>query len=113
MKYPKIIAKVEHEDKHKHITLCLLIPAEIIFFEGHFPNMPILPGMVQVDWAIFFASKFFDVTPEMFSHIEKLKFTAIIKPNQKLFLNLMLENNILTFKYFNDNVIYSTGKIKS
>lgn len=115
MKYPEIIDKVEQKQEHEptNIILRLFIPVQIVFFQGHFPNAPILPGMVQVDWAIFFAHKFFKVRPEMFLHIEQLKFTAVIKPNITLFLALKLENDTLTFKYFNDDVVYSMGKIKA
>lgn len=110
-KYPEIIDQTQNEQTC--ITLHLFISADIVFFQGHFPEAPILPGMVQVDWAIFFAHKFFNVVPEIFLNIEQLKFMQVIKPNYTLFLSLKLADNILSFKYFNDDVVYSMGKIKA
>lgn len=111
MKYPEIIT--QSQEQPSSITLRLFISKDIIFFQGHFPNTPILPGVIQVDWAFFFAYKFLNIEREKFSTIEQLKFTNIIKPDTTLSLILNLENNILTFKYFNNDVIYSSGRIKS
>jgi 3-hydroxyacyl-[acyl-carrier-protein] dehydratase len=111
MRYPEIIETLQNDPNN--ITLRLRIPAEIIFFQGHFPNTPILPGVAQVDWAIFFAHKFLGIDPQKCLNIEQIKFTKVIKPNSKISLEVKLENNTLHFKYFNDDIIYSKGKIKA
>ena len=111
MKYPEIITKFQEQPSS--VTLRLFISKDIVFFQGHFPDTQILPGIAQIDWAFFFASKFLNIERENFLTIEQLKFTHIIKPDTTLSLTLSLENNILTFKYFNDDITYSIGKIKS
>ena len=37
-------------------TFTLAIGADLIAFRGHFPGNPVLPGVVQVDWAIRFGT---------------------------------------------------------
>ena len=40
-------------DEH-HATLQLTAPDNLLYFDGHFSGMPILAGVVQLDWAIFY-----------------------------------------------------------
>lgn len=110
IKYPTIISSTKTEQAR--VTLCLFIPKDIIFFQGHFPQIPILPGVAQVDWAMFFAKKNLNIATENYKSIEQIKFTNIIKPDTTLFLSLKSENDSLTFKYFNNSTTYSLGKIK-
>ena len=112
MKYPEVISqKVFSEEKT--VLLELFIPRTIEFFEGHFPNSPVLPGVVQVDWAIDFAHQFLNIKKEDFLKMEQLKFTKVIVPNSTVFLSLTVENNRLVFKYYNQETVYSSGKIVS
>ena len=92
-------------------TLNLFIPNDVVFFQGHFPARLVLPGVVQIDWVIFFAQKYFCVALQRPPRMEHVKFTNIIKPETKLFLTMQLDGSALSFKYFADQVIYSVGKI--
>lgn len=56
-------------------------------FQGHFPNQPILPGVVQVDWAIRLGEATFGHLGP-FKSLEHLKFQATIQPLEPLELRL-------------------------
>jgi acyl-coenzyme A synthetase/AMP-(fatty) acid ligase len=68
-------------------TFRLSIPATLASFEGHFPGTPILPGVVQVDWAVGFARRCFRL-PHRFLGLEVLKFQRVIVPESVLTLTL-------------------------
>ncbi|MDR1709865.1 MAG: AMP-binding protein [Candidatus Accumulibacter sp.] len=65
----------------------LRVGAEIAHFAGHFPGAPILPGIVQVDWAIRFAREHLPLRGA-FSALENLKFLALVRPGDALLLTL-------------------------
>ena len=53
--------------------------ADLQAFQGHFPGHPVLPGVVQVDWAIRFGTRAFGDLGG-FRGIDQLKFQALIRP---------------------------------
>lgn len=111
MKLPQIISENLSESTLE-ATLELYVAPEIIYFSGHFPNAPILPGVVQLDWALHFANSYLGIDKENFIHIEQMKFSQVIPPNTKLYLCLTLEQNALLFKFYDEQFTYSLGKLK-
>ncbi len=69
-------------------------------FLGHFPGDPILPGVIQVDWAIRFATLAYGPLGD-FKGLSNLKFTSIIRPGECLELHLALDRPAgrLEFRY--------------
>lgn len=93
-------------------VLSLKISPELEFFTGHFPNLPILPGVVQVHWAIYFAQQQFSIA-EKFSRLDSVKFHSVILPNALLALTLQWhqEKSSLDFVYANAQKKYSSGRV--
>ena len=78
------------------------------FFRGHFDVMPVLPGVVQLFYANWFADEVFNIK---LSNIEakRIKFSNIIKPDEELILKLTNKDNSVEFTYLGDDKIYSSG----
>lgn len=93
-------------------TLRLQLLPEISYFEGHFDEEPILPGVVQVDWAIEFALKFFPIHGA-FRRIEALKFFKVQFAGQMSSLELQYEpdRERLYFQYFDGEAKFSAGRV--
>lgn len=92
--------------------LDLYVPENFYLFQGHFPQAPILPGVVQLDWAIQFAAKQFGWHIAQVADIEVLKFKVIIKPKQNITLSLkQLSDQKFSFQFESDAGQHSSGRI--
>jgi 3-hydroxymyristoyl/3-hydroxydecanoyl-(acyl carrier protein) dehydratase len=63
------------------------VPLTLEHFAGHFPGLPILPGVVQVDWSLRFADEWVPGARAL-ATIEQLKFMAPVPPGVVLKLVL-------------------------
>ncbi|MCP4697591.1 MAG: AMP-binding protein, partial [Gammaproteobacteria bacterium] len=78
------------ERNNKQIKLELNIPEDLYYFKGHFDTQPILPGVVQIDWAIAYSRKYLSVSGD-FMRMEAIKFSKLIEPG--CIMQLMLQFN--------------------
>lgn len=94
------------------VRMKLAIPADLDAFQGHFPGEPILPGVVQVDWAVRFATEHFATAPAACDF--QVKFRQVVRPDHDLALTLTLDGQRrhVAFEYRVANDIVSSGKIR-
>src|SRR5579872_3282017 len=84
IKNPEVISVTRSEDQ---VELSLIIPPALHYFRGHFPSFPILPGMVQLDWAIQYGNRHFALGAASPTTI-RIKFRKPIRPNHRVTLTL-------------------------
>jgi acyl-coenzyme A synthetase/AMP-(fatty) acid ligase/3-hydroxymyristoyl/3-hydroxydecanoyl-(acyl carrier protein) dehydratase len=80
----EVLAQFAHEDA---LHYELRVPANLVHFAGHFPGLPILPGVVQIDWAVQLGAEHWPEVRSMLA-IERLKFMAPVPPGAILHLTL-------------------------
>lgn len=92
--------------------LVLDVPEYLDCFEGHFPGVPIVPGVVQICWAVSIARRFLDLEGE-FVGMHSLKFHQVIRPNDRLSLTLEYyeESGVLCFAFSSAQGRLSRGHI--
>lgn len=92
--------------------LRLQLPPDLIYFDGHFDEQPILPGVVQLDWAIRFARDELGLDG-VFQRIEALKFFRVLTSGEAVTLELRYEQTRqkLFFRYVSEAHEHSTGRI--
>jgi 3-hydroxymyristoyl/3-hydroxydecanoyl-(acyl carrier protein) dehydratase len=88
----------------------LLINKDLPYFRGHFPNEPILPGVVQIAWAIHFGSRL-GLDSMYFTGVPRSKFSAVIQPGMLVRLNLKRDRESLEFSFESSMTTHSSGTI--
>lgn len=109
MRLPEVL-NIEPNGAEK-TRLSLRIPQQLRYFSGHFPGFPILPGVVQIDWAIHYGRDLLGIHGE-FAGMENIKFSAIMQPDDHVFLDLHWLGTKLDFFYYDHHgKRYSSGRI--
>ncbi|RXU64752.1 AMP-binding protein [Pseudomonas protegens] len=108
-KAPEVLEQLQHADEWQ---LQLAVPPDLAYFSGHFPATPVLPGVVQVDWALALGQQLLDL-PGRFAGMEVLKFQQLVRPGDRIQLNLRFDaqRQKLYFAYLNDGAPCSSGRI--
>lgn len=88
------------------------IPPGLLWFQGHFPGHPILPGVVQMDWAVHFGREELGLVLPAAREFQ-IKFKSVIAPGDRLTLALRHDaaRDRLSFEYRRDGEICSTGTV--
>jgi acyl-coenzyme A synthetase/AMP-(fatty) acid ligase len=106
---PELVGQQQVGDE---LQLELVVPLDLAHFTGHFPGTPILPGVVQVDWAITLGQRLMSLPPR-FAGMEVLKFQQLVRPGDRISLTLRFDQGRgkLHFAYRNGDAACSSGRI--
>ncbi|MDR9860661.1 MULTISPECIES: acyl-CoA synthetase family protein [Pseudomonas] len=108
-KAPEVLEQVETDGEW---SLQLSVPPDLAYFSGHFPKAPVLPGVVQVEWALNLGRQLLNLNAA-FTGMEVLKFQQLVRPGDEIQLHLRFdpERRKLYFAYRNDTATCSSGRI--
>ena len=95
--FENLMAEKILEKEDNSISLVFTIPETSPYFDGHFPDYPVLPAVAQADIVINFADRYFN-TGVALSKIKRMKFNKIISPSLTLLLKIEIKNDTLSFK---------------
>ncbi|WP_434699329.1 AMP-binding protein [Pseudomonas sp. D1-1] len=109
---PKAPEVLDQGETDGEWNLRLAVPPDLAYFSGHFPTAPVLPGVVQVDWALNLGRQLMELPPR-FVGMEVLKFQQLVRPGDEIQLHLRFdrERGKLYFTYRNDTAACSSGRI--
>lgn len=89
----------------------LRVPETLGCLDGHFPDLAVVPGVAQLQWALDLARVMSDggVTLE---RIEALKFKEVLRPGDVFHLSgeMSAQNDRFTFRLWNDRALFSSGR---
>ncbi|NKI69566.1 AMP-binding protein [Collimonas pratensis] len=105
------IRRVLEQDAQR-VLLELAVPPDLLYFDGHFAEAAILPGVVQVDWAVSYGREYFPLAPQFLS-MHALKFQRVITPGMVVQLELLhdLQKSSLSFRMFSAAGQHAGGRI--
>lgn len=75
----------------RELSVDLYLDAQLKWFRGHFEEQSILPGVVQLEWAQYYAQKLLD-EGFVIGEVPQLKFMRPLLPGEKVRLHLMVDD---------------------
>jgi 3-hydroxyacyl-[acyl-carrier-protein] dehydratase len=88
---------VEYEPEAQRIVGIKAVTATEWFFQGHFPGLPVMPGVLQVEalaqtMAVYVArTEGFGSRMGLFAAIDEVRFKRIVQPGDRLSLEITME----------------------
>lgn len=91
----------------------LLVPRNLPIFAGHFPAMPIVPGVVQLGWVAELA-RAHGLAAGPFAGVVAAKFRRILQPGVELQVRLQPGRSAfeVQFEFKADDVVVSCGRLR-
>ena len=93
-------------------SLQFVLDPDLVAFDGHFPQAKILPGVVQLDWAIHYGRSAFTMPPR-FVRMDAVKFQHVARPGDCLQLSLGWDaaKSAMSFRYVSDHGVHASGRV--
>jgi 3-hydroxymyristoyl/3-hydroxydecanoyl-(acyl carrier protein) dehydratase len=110
---PHILAVQKNDaDAVNEVQLTLHVHRELRWFEGHFPQVALLPGVVQITWVVEFARQYFSL-PAQFRSMSNMKFMRFIMPDTQivLWLRYVADKGELSFEYREGQKVCASGRV--
>jgi 3-hydroxymyristoyl/3-hydroxydecanoyl-(acyl carrier protein) dehydratase len=111
---PRVVDPVvlEHRVRAGAAEIELLVPDDLHFLRGHFPGAPVVPGVVQIKWAISLAQQYLAIG-DGFTAMENVKFQRVMTPGSRVTLNLEYAAAAckLHFSFASAAARYSSGRV--
>lgn len=95
------------------VLLAARMPEELLYFRGHFPDTAILPGVVQIHWAMLWGRQYLNIDGR-FAGMTQVKFHLPVRPGDRLqvSLNWHAGDSLLFFQYSLCGRTVSSGRIR-
>jgi acyl-CoA synthetase (AMP-forming)/AMP-acid ligase II/3-hydroxymyristoyl/3-hydroxydecanoyl-(acyl carrier protein) dehydratase len=106
---PLLLAK---EDTKAGYVLHYKVPENLYYLRGHFPQVPVVPGVCQLRWVIQSIETYSGRTLRL-TAMQAVKFHHILLPGQSFFLEVRLDRESSTWVYriFSDEQTFASGRL--
>lgn len=88
-------------------TLNIEVP-ESPWFDGHFPNQPVLPGIAMVLWAKAAFEE--HLNTQVSSDVPRMKFRSLVRPGAELQLRLSMGRRLAFGYHSADGAVVCSGE---
>jgi 3-hydroxymyristoyl/3-hydroxydecanoyl-(acyl carrier protein) dehydratase len=88
------------------------VPEDLGCFSGHFPGHPVVPGALQLDWALDVAAELLDAPPRV-AELESMKFPAPLGPGQIFRIRVRnVADNRIDFTISGEDTDHARGRVR-
>lgn len=63
------------------------VPSDLIYFDGHFAEFPLVPGVIELQWVVDLLPDFL-AKPFQIVRVDNLKFQKFLRPDDEMELQL-------------------------
>lgn len=98
------------KQSENHIEVEIFFALQSGLYQGHFPELPLLPGVIQTHLAFRLFEKYSN-TKLQFTGAKNIKFFTPIFPDSIVHAECFfeIEKNLLNFKYFKGEKVFAKG----
>jgi 3-hydroxymyristoyl/3-hydroxydecanoyl-(acyl carrier protein) dehydratase len=111
---PRVVDPIvlQHRVRAGSAEIELVVPDDLYFVKGHFPGAPVVPGVVQIKWAILLAQQYLALSGG-FTAMENVKFQRVMTPRSRVALTLEYAEAArkLHFTFASADARYSSGRV--
>lgn len=94
------------------ISATVTWPSDSLCFNGHFPNFPILPGVIQLDTTRQLLERYFSL-PSFYGTVSRLKFTKPIRPLEEVQISIKrIAPLLIEFTFETNGERASSGRLE-
>ncbi|MCA9660929.1 MAG: hypothetical protein KC486_21480 [Myxococcales bacterium] len=111
--FPTGAPRRERDDDRERVTVAVEVPADMLYFSGHFPGYPILPGVAQLVPLVVGQIRGAWADLERPRRLSRLKFRQPIFPGAQLELQLERRGDAarVQFRLLRDGRTCSEGAV--
>ena len=106
---PEVLEEFRGRDTLEHSCV---VPHDLACLPGHFQGYAVVPGVLQLDWAMDLAAQLLGSAPRV-EKIENLKLLAPLLPGTRFRIQVQLhDGNRALFKLWNEDELYTRGHVR-
>ena len=108
-----IPGEISREQNDDTIVCRVMLQPDDDCFKGHFPELPVLPGVVQAHWALQLA-ELLGFDPASFSGFPRVKFKLIARPPLEIEIFVERKTDVsFRFRVSSEGGLHSEGSFRS
>jgi acyl-CoA synthetase (AMP-forming)/AMP-acid ligase II/3-hydroxymyristoyl/3-hydroxydecanoyl-(acyl carrier protein) dehydratase len=110
--HPTAPVLLGREDTEAGYVLHCQVPQDLLYLQGHFPQMPVVPGICQLRWVMQSLETYTGRAVHL-TAMEAMKFHHMLFPGQVFFLEVRLyrEANTWVYRIFSDEQTFASGRL--
>ncbi len=106
---PEMIGEARFENA---IERAAVVPLDLSCFPGHFPDHFVVPGVLQLEWALALAEVLLGHAPEVLE-FESLKWLRPLEPGARFRIRVdLISNDRLDLKLWFGDIVFGKGRIR-